>query len=43
VDFLTNVRLKIGRDWEWKMIVFEFKAKGTKQQYQKIDEAIRSY
>ncbi|MFN7529362.1 MAG: RNA-guided endonuclease InsQ/TnpB family protein, partial [Dolichospermum sp.] len=23
------------------MIVFEFKAKGTKQQYQKIDEAIR--
>jgi putative transposase len=22
------------------MIVFEFKAKGTKQQYQKIDEAI---
>jgi len=25
------------------MIVFEFKAKGTKQQYQKIDEAIRSY
>ncbi|MFN7528116.1 MAG: RNA-guided endonuclease TnpB family protein, partial [Dolichospermum sp.] len=23
------------------MIVFEFKAKGAKQQYQKIDEAIR--